>query len=65
MQKWPIIVVQVNSLDSWGRYRIEGYGFTELPRYSGIHEIEVKTWRPHANQDSQTFSYFLGKKILD
>lgn len=53
--------MQVNSLDSWGRYKIEGYGFAELPRYSGSHELEVQTWRPHANQESQTFSYFLGK----
>ncbi len=62
-QKWPTIVVQVNSLDSWGRYRVEGYGFVELPRYCGVHHLEIRTWKPHTNQDNQAFSFFLGKLI--
>ena len=62
-QKWPTIVIQVNSLDSWGRYRVEGYGFVELPRYCGVHHLEVRTWKPHANQDAQAFSYFLGNEF--
>jgi hypothetical protein len=59
--KWPKIIIEANSLDAWGRYRVEGYGFVEIPRYCGVHKIEVKTWKPHESQESKNFSYFLGR----
>lgn len=63
MDKWPKIIIQVNSLDTWGRYRVEGYGFVEIPRYCGLHKIEVKTWKPYETQESKNFSFFLGGSI--
>ena len=27
----PTLLMQVNSVDSWGRHRIEGYSFVRLP----------------------------------
>jgi B9 protein. len=47
-------------LDEWDRYRIEGYGFFELPRTAGSHNIEVKTWKPVQSVDDQAHSFFLG-----
>jgi len=61
--RWPLILFQVNSLDSWERFTVEGYGFLEVPKFAGFHEITVQTWKPHASLDARIHSFFLGGSI--
>jgi len=56
-------LMQVNSVDSWKRHRIEGYGFVHLPLDTGYHEIEIDTWRPRGSIKSEIHSFFLGGSI--
>ncbi|CAL8079046.1 unnamed protein product [Calicophoron daubneyi] len=44
--KWPMLFVEVISVDSWTRSRTEGYAYVEIPRTSGEHEIDLRCWRP-------------------
>ena len=37
MAERPYLMLQVNSVDSWGRHRIEGYGFCRMPLNPGYH----------------------------
>lgn len=37
MAERPYLLLQVNSIDSWGRHRIEGYGFVRFPTDPGYH----------------------------
>lgn len=59
----PYILMQVNSVDSWQRHRIEGYGFVRIPSEPGFHELEVQTWRPRGSLQSEIHSFFLGGSI--
>ncbi|XP_046469671.1 tectonic-like complex member MKS1 isoform X1 [Neodiprion pinetum] len=43
---WPWILISIASLDSWTRYRIEGYAAEALPATSGCHYLTLHTWRP-------------------
>jgi len=61
--KWPTLLFQVNALDSWERYTIEGYGFVEIPRTAGYHEITVQTWKPHQSLSARLHTFFLGGSI--
>ena len=45
----PFLLLQVNSVDSRGRHRVEGYGFVRFPLDPGYHQIEVETWRPRGS----------------
>ncbi|KXJ29494.1 Meckel syndrome type 1 protein [Exaiptasia diaphana] len=47
--RWPVLFIEVLSLDSWERHRTEGYGMITIPNQPGIHEITVNTWRPIGN----------------
>jgi Meckel syndrome type 1 protein len=62
--RWPTIVVQINSLDAWDRFRIEGYGFFELPRTVGTHHLEIKTYKPLQSVDTQQYQFFVGRIIF-
>uniref|UniRef100_A0A3P8VI02 MKS transition zone complex subunit 1 n=1 Tax=Cynoglossus semilaevis TaxID=244447 RepID=A0A3P8VI02_CYNSE len=44
--QWPMIYFKVLSLDSWQRYRTEGYGYVLFPSEPGNHVITCHTWRP-------------------
>ncbi|XP_042355626.1 Meckel syndrome type 1 protein isoform X2 [Plectropomus leopardus] len=44
--QWPVIYFKVLSLDSWQRYRTEGYGYLLFPAIPGKHTITCHTWRP-------------------
>ena len=57
------MLLQVNSVDSWGRHRIEGYGFVRFPEEPGYHKLEVETWRPRGSLGSEIHSFFLGGSI--
>ena len=54
------MIIQVNSLDEWGTYRIEGYGFFEIPKVAGTHKIRVPTWKPQQSDESKAHSFFIG-----
>ena len=61
MTRWPIIYLQVNSSDSWGRNKVEAYGFCEIPKLAGYHEITARTWKPKETSEEQINSFFLGQ----
>jgi hypothetical protein len=63
VNKRPHLLFQVNSVDSWDRHRIEGYGFVRLPMEPGYHEIEVDTWRPRGSIMTEIHSFFLGGSV--
>ncbi|XP_027129065.1 tectonic-like complex member MKS1 isoform X3 [Larimichthys crocea] len=44
--QWPVLYFKVLSLDSWQRYRTEGYGYLLFPAMPGKHTITCHTWRP-------------------
>ncbi|XP_020847607.1 tectonic-like complex member MKS1 isoform X1 [Phascolarctos cinereus] len=46
LPQWPVLYLEVISLDFWQRYRVEGYGSTVLPLAPGSHTVTVSTWRP-------------------
>ncbi|XP_019622108.1 PREDICTED: Meckel syndrome type 1 protein-like [Branchiostoma belcheri] len=49
MPQWPLLFLQVLSVDSWQRYRTEGYGYCGVPSAPGVHHKTVHTWRPVGN----------------
>ena len=61
--RWPSLLMQVNSVDSWGRHRIEGYGYVTFPSEPGYYEQTISTWRPRGSLYSQIHSYFLGGSV--
>lgn len=63
MAERPYLLLQVNSIDNWGRHRVEGYGFVRFPAEPGYHKIEVETWRPRGSLQSEIHSFFLGGSI--
>ncbi|KAM8897887.1 tectonic-like complex member MKS1 isoform 1-T1 [Spinachia spinachia] len=44
--QWPVIYFKVLSLDSWQRFRTEGYGYLLFPAMPGKQTITCHTWRP-------------------
>uniref|UniRef100_A0A7N4P4P9 MKS transition zone complex subunit 1 n=1 Tax=Sarcophilus harrisii TaxID=9305 RepID=A0A7N4P4P9_SARHA len=46
LSQWPVLYLEVISLDFWQRYRVEGYGSIVLPTAPGSHTITASTWRP-------------------
>uniref|UniRef100_A0A3Q4GU32 MKS transition zone complex subunit 1 n=1 Tax=Neolamprologus brichardi TaxID=32507 RepID=A0A3Q4GU32_NEOBR len=44
--QWPVLYFKVLSLDSWQRYRTEGYGHLLFPAMPGKHTVTCHTWRP-------------------
>jgi hypothetical protein len=64
MDDRPYILLTVNSIDSWGRDRIEGYGFARMPHEAGYHnDIQVETWRPRGSLNNEIHQFFLGGSI--
>ncbi|KAJ8675415.1 hypothetical protein QAD02_011201 [Eretmocerus hayati] len=47
-ETWPHLLFSVASLDSWTRYRIEGYAYLPLPREPCLQTLNLRTWRPSA-----------------
>jgi len=58
--RWPSLLMQVNSVDSWGRYRTEGYGYITFPSIPGYYKQTISTWRPKGSLYTKIHSYFLG-----
>ena len=44
--KWPTLYLEVYSLDSWQRHRVEGYGYCQIPDVAGSTAVEIDMWRP-------------------
>jgi hypothetical protein len=61
--KRPYLLLQVNSVDSWSRHRVEGYGFLRMPLEPGYHEVEIDTWRPRGSLFTEIHSFFLGGSV--
>ena len=63
----PKLLIQVNSVDYWGRHRIQGYCFVNLPIKTGYTNIDVPCYKPQEDNYMKLFSYFLGgsRKIPD
>jgi hypothetical protein len=61
--KWPEVCLQVNSCDDWGRHRIEGYGFLQIPNEPGFYRVEVPTFRPVEDLYAEVYSYYLGGSV--
>jgi hypothetical protein len=59
----PHLLFQVNSVDSWNRHRIEGYGSLQFPSEEGYHEFRVQTWKPLGSFYNELHSFFLGGSI--
>lgn len=69
MLEWPRIIVQVWTLDSYGRSMLSGYGFTHLPTNPGEHELTINCWKPtNGTIREKLEEFFLGKtpsRLLD
>eukprot|EP00045_Choanoeca_perplexa_P006361 m.54107 g.54107 ORF g.54107 m.54107 type:complete len:506 (+) comp13603_c0_seq8:218-1735(+) len=58
------VVVEVNSLSSWGSRRLEGYALLHVPTTAGRHVLNVQTWRPstgHVTDELRRF--FVGGAV--
>lgn len=55
--------MQVNSLDSWERNKIEGYGFIDVPNTPGFHQLTIQTYKPNDDLFTRVYEYFLGGAI--
>uniref|UniRef100_T2M4C4 Meckel syndrome type 1 protein n=1 Tax=Hydra vulgaris TaxID=6087 RepID=T2M4C4_HYDVU len=59
--KWPTLFLQVFSVDSWQRHRIEGYGYCSVPDVAGTTCITIKMWRPKGdNLFAEMNRFFIG-----
>jgi hypothetical protein len=63
IRRGPVIIFEVSTTDSWGRYHLEGYSFLELPRKEGHYQLASHFWKPYESLSSQVFSYFLGGAV--
>ncbi|XP_021374695.1 Meckel syndrome type 1 protein-like isoform X2 [Mizuhopecten yessoensis] len=43
---FPIIMVEVLSLDMWNRFRTEGYTYINIPTHPGTYKENARCWRP-------------------
>ncbi|XP_072745516.1 tectonic-like complex member MKS1 [Anoplolepis gracilipes] len=57
---WPRLLFSVASLDSWTRYRIEGYAALPIPMTSGTYKFKVPTWRAKGNIIDALRRFFIG-----
>lgn len=47
MPRWPTVIFEVSSVDSWNRQRVEGYSFVYVPPTPGLLEQRrLDCWRP-------------------
>ena len=52
----PKLLIQVNSVDYWGRHRIQGYCFVNLPIKTGYTNIDVPCYKPQEDNYMKLFS---------
>ncbi|XP_058807040.1 tectonic-like complex member MKS1 isoform X2 [Phymastichus coffea] len=58
--RWPSLLFSVGSIDSWTRYRLEGYGWLALPTDPGSFGYELATWRPAGGLLDSLRRFFTG-----
>lgn len=63
----PKLLIQINSIDSYGRHRIQGYTFIHVPFEPGFYNFTIPCYRPVEDNYMKVFSFFLGgsRKIPD
>ena len=63
----PKLLIQINSCDSWGRHRIEGYAYVPIPIQNGSINVDVNCYKPVEDNYLKVYSFFLGgsRKIPD
>lgn len=55
------MLFEIVTLDSWNRYRVEGYGCLDVPPTAGKFAPVVQTWRPTGSTiRSQLRRFFVG-----
>jgi hypothetical protein len=66
-QSSPKLLLQVNSVDSFNRHRIEGYCFLNIPIKTGFYQYDIPCYKPREDNYMKVFSFFLGgsRKIPD
>ncbi|KOC65817.1 Meckel syndrome type 1 protein like protein [Habropoda laboriosa] len=57
---WPRLLLTVTSLDSWFRYRTEGYTAMPLPVLPGSYRFKLPTWRPTGSIINSLRRFFTG-----
>lgn len=57
---WPRLLFFVASLDSWTRYRIEGYASLSVPMTPGAYKFTIPTWRAKDSIIDAMRRYFVG-----
>lgn len=55
---WPILLLEVMSVDFWNRTQTEGYGYLELPRALGEHVTKVSCWLPSGESVTEELRRF-------
>ncbi|KZC04614.1 PREDICTED: Meckel syndrome type 1 protein-like [Dufourea novaeangliae] len=60
LPSWPRLLLSVTSLDTWSRYRTEGYAAVSLPVLPGKYEFSIPTWRPTGSIINSLRRYFTG-----
>ncbi|OAD52457.1 Meckel syndrome type 1 protein [Eufriesea mexicana] len=60
LSSWPRLLLSVISLDSWFRYRTEGYGVIPLPVLPGSYKFNIPTWRPTGSIINTLRRFFTG-----
>lgn len=63
----PKLLLQINSIDSYGRHRIQGYAFVKVPSKPGFYTFTLPCYKPIEDNYMKIFSFFLGgsRKIPD
>ncbi|KAI8819600.1 ciliary basal body-associated, B9 protein-domain-containing protein [Fimicolochytrium jonesii] len=56
----PKLFITVNSVDSWNRHRVEGYGYLYIPQTTGHHTLTIPTWRPLGTYLTRLREFFIG-----
>ncbi|XP_011702331.1 PREDICTED: Meckel syndrome type 1 protein [Wasmannia auropunctata] len=57
---WPRLLFSAASLDSWTRYRIEGYAALPIPMTPGRYKFTVPTWRAKGSIIDTLRRFFVG-----
>ncbi|KAL4223339.1 Pleiotropic negative transcriptional regulator [Mactra antiquata] len=61
MPSFPTIMIEVLSLDTWNRFRTEGYTYLTIPGQPGKHNETLHCWRPMGTGiTSQLRRFFIG-----
>jgi Meckel syndrome type 1 protein len=63
LSEWPKVCIKVNSVDSWGKHKILGYGFLEFPPQAGFYKLSIPTCRPVEDLYSEVHSFYLGGSV--